>query len=406
MKVLRLACVFLGVLWLVIGASADEPEVWRIVVYNSPTRTLLSITPQGIEEIAKLPDSAQAVVLSPQENLVAINENPSTDYYERVTLYSLETGECCTEIASQEKFEPIFEEAWGGFTFEAKGFNADGTLLAVEYNYDAASPDAPYSDYRNGIAVIDVATREVIATAGEYDFAMWRGDQIAVCRPLTQPPGGGVIMPRYEEKTLTFWDFKTDVYTPTVYPVSLLEFTGSSDVGEFLSTGEYIASSFIAIDDVGGPGPEYIANALYVNGDNVSPVWFDHVPVYDFEDITPWDARARWVQDGAYLYNRVGAHRFRESAFGVALVSRTGEIITFETRDVFLVGTPQGWLALDRHGPEPMLIEYSVKNGEIERTPLFTFSLESIDVLKSPVLGDSLIDPAPFPEKSYAPPQG
>jgi hypothetical protein len=382
------------------SVNAITDDSWRILVFDRRSNSILDVTSQGITNTWELPESVQEIKLSPRERFAAISfydayyDEQLPDYSTEIRLYDLENRECCRSLVTQEMFTAIFDGNNG--RFRIGGFNEDGTLLAVNYlYYDAAAEFLP--PYK-GLAVIGVETGKLIAkqATGEL-FAGWFGADVAIY-PSVQPPPGASPQ-KYRESNLQFWNPLTSEITVSDYRVASLPYTDlHDDIGEFLVTGERIVASFLP--DQGQPPLDY-PYVLYSNSEATTsfPIWVEIQSIQNEFIDKPRDRISRWITDGKYIYNRVGAYNPGAYQEEVQILSRSGEIQSLEipANDFFLTGTPDGWLALRLVSDYPILMHYIYENGVTQSEEILSFEGNMI-LLKGPLLGISLGNPPPFPE--------
>ena len=383
------------------GSSAqDAGTSWRIIVLDAGK--LKAVTPEGITETWELPQlKLHQIAVSPTEASAIISEFEGNTYDEwayadELLIYDLEAGVCCEAFVTQEMFSNIFGDNEGGFWIG--GFNDNGSLFTVEYAYYEVWEEAYYAQEYRGLAVIDMATREIIATKESSEsFGGWFGDEIVFYPRVSTPPG--MSPEKYVEAALRSWDPFSDETAVTNYRVAALPYYDLHDVGEFIATGERITASFISEPDPFLPTPTIYPYVQYNIGSNSYPIWIDSSTVTDETIGRPNDRIARWISDGRYIYNRSGAYIEGRRGDNVQILSRTGEIQNLEvpSLDFFLTGTPDGWLAFSLTS-KPTLIHYVYDGGILQREEVMIFERESIELLKKPLLGHSLSDPAPFPE--------
>jgi hypothetical protein len=383
------------------GSSAqDAGDSWRIIVLDAGK--LKAVTPDGIIATWELPLKAYEVAVSPTEDIAIISvyessvPPPDGLLPEELLLFDLDTGVCCTPFITLEMFSDVLSEDQEGFWIG--GFNDDGSLFAFGYTHSHTDKYG-FSQSSSVLAVIDMATRQIIATKEIWDpFAGWIDGKIVTYPLVSAQPGA--TLEKYVESTLRSWDPFTLETTETNYRIAALPYYAPTDMGDFLVTGERIASLFMMIPDEPLNIPGDFPYVLY-NTDTASyPIWFDLFTVVDDVFNRPHDLIARWISDGRYIYNRNGAYRPWDRTDQVQILSRNGEIETLQMPyfESFLTGTPDGWLALDLHSSPTILIYYTYAEGILERKEIATFDRESIKLLKKPRLGYSLENPTPFPE--------
>ncbi|MCU0465224.1 MAG: hypothetical protein MUF38_11725 [Anaerolineae bacterium] len=394
-------------------AASDELD-WRMVLYNRVDHTLFALTPDGITETWALPPDTVFVALSPSEDFAVLGDGTiqlDREGSRSLVLFNLETGECCEPLVTLDTFAN--EEGFGEGDLQLYGgsFSDSGTLLAFSLSFlSAAAYDAPYAAYMNRVAVIDLQTGELVGINpynGDFFFAMWVGDEVALHPTMSVMPGD--TPPPYQESTLQGWNPQTGEMRDLGLTVALLPHYGftSHDKGEFLVTGEYISTSFTEAT----PGFTF-PMVIYNDGSSSFPAWVDN---YTFvgeyiQRLSP--QTARWISDGRYIFNRRNNY-YTTGSMGeqVEIVSRDGTInvVDVSAFDAFLTGTPNGWLAGKQVDGSTVIVEYIYDGDLIETREIATFSEQSeafyeIRVVKPMPLGASLVDPQPFPE--VQPPMG
>lgn len=396
-KVLLLVLLSLSLL----GSSAQEvPNAWRIVVLD--TGKIKEVTPEGITKTWELPSKLHQIAVSPTEDLAIVSfyegnmAPPDVLLPKELLLFDLNTGVCCTPFFTFDMFTEVLGEDQEGFWIG--GFSDDGSLFAFGYTHSYIESYG-FSQSSSVLAVIDMTTRQIVATKEIWDaFAGWIDGKIATYPFVSAQPGA--TPEKYVETTLQSWDPFTLETTQTNYRIAALPYDAPTDIGDFLVTGERIVSSFMVIPDQMSDIESDNPYVLYDTDTMSYPVWFDVLTAGDEGDIRPHDRIARWISDGRYIYNRIGAYRAWDRTDQVQVLSRNGEIEILQIPyfENFLTGTPHGWLALDLHRGPAVLIHYTYSTGHLEREEIATFERESIKLLKKPGLGYSLESPTPFPE--------
>jgi hypothetical protein len=383
------------------GASAqDAGDAWRILLYDMKDSSILTITPDGITETQKLPDDVDDIRLSSTGSYVATvtyADDPysETPYANEIYLYDIETEQCCRLLVSQESFAAISEGNSGGFYLG--GFNEDDTMFALNYYFSVDTGSDAYGAWIAGIAVVDVATGDIIATRQTTErFAGWYGEGIATASDVTARPGDSPD--KYIEHEVHAWNPLTDEWLPTGRYESAIPYYGTVGRSELLVTGEHITSSFLSVPD---NDPSYTFDfpyVLYSNGTEAYPVWISY-PALGEGIGSPRDSIGHWISDGRYIYNRTGAYNSGEFSDVVEILARDGEIHRVEVpdSDQFVAGTPEGWLAKRISQPEPPLIHYTYDGETLQSEVIMTLSANT-RIISKPQLGHSLDRPAPFPE--------
>lgn len=389
-------------------AAATGETDWRMVLYNSIDHTLFALTPDGITETWALPPDTVFVALSPSEEFAVLRDGiPQWDEEgsSSLFLFNLETGECCETLVTLDTFADEEGFGEGDLLLYAGGFNDSGTLLAFDLSFlSAAAYDAPYAAYMNRVAVIDVQTGELVGVNpynGDFFFAMWVGDEVAL-HPIMSVMEGDTPPP-YRESTLQGWNPQTVETRDLGLTVTLLPYSdrAAHDKGEFLATGEYISTALIETSQA-----STFPAVVYNDGSASFPVWFDNHTVLGeyISRLSP--QTARWISDGRYIFNRQNNYdRTGSMAETVQIVARDGTIddIEISSSERFLAGTSNGWLAGRQVDGTSVIVEYLYDDGVLDMREIATLSEQSetfyeIRVVKPMPLGASLVDPQPFPQ--------
>lgn len=382
------------------AAAQDAGDAWHITAFDTKDNTILTITSDGIVDTLALPDDVDDIRLSSTGRYVATVTYVDDPYSEspfanEIYLYDIETEECCELIVSQESFAEISEGNSGGFYLG--GFNEDDTMFALNYYFSVDTGSDFYGAWIAGIAVIDVATGEIVATLQTTDrFAGWYGDGIATASYVTARPGES---PRkYIEHEVYAWNPMTDEWLPTGHYESAIPYSGTVGRSKLLVTGEHITASFLSVPD---NNPSYTFDypyVLYSNGTETYPVWISYPSLGEVIN-APWDSIGSWISDGRYIYNRSRVYNFREYSDVVEILGRDGEVHEVEvpTSDIFVAGTPEGWLARRIDDLEPPLIHYTYDGVTLQSEVIMTLSAHT-RIMSTPQLGHSLDQPLAFPE--------
>ena len=371
-KMFKRYMVLLSILFALTSSlmAFEQEGDWQVLTYVEGE--ILRITSNGIGDSIVLPEGASDfgqgntyynVALTPDERFfIFVDETQeASGFSASLNIADLETDTCCTVIPAPDG------EDWE--VINLLGFDPDGRQLVINFL------NAYFGEADALIAILNVETGEYVTTLDPYSafntnaifFIDWNEDGIEVV-PSCFPCGASA------DGATTFWNLETGEIIPQYgYNVS---FGGSQlakgDVIEAVQDEEFpignadvMAGPFNVIEYYVGDDVDS-AELIYFNTDNLVLI------------------KPEWVMDGqAYLIQE-------QFAEGGTLVWRDGttEHIQFNEGQMFLTGTPDGWLMTNFAMQK--LVQYQWVDGEVRVTELGEYP--TIKMLNKLRLGESVTE--------------
>jgi hypothetical protein len=170
---------------------------------------------------------------------------------------------------------------------------------------------------------------------------------------------------------------------------------------ERLETGEYVTAS-MSRDKA---GDHQFLSTDYTYAGETFMVWVDSITIREYWMFGGEAERGRWISDGRYIFNETLGDKFSSDfpeCNRVEILWRNGEIDSHEVScyEQFLAGTEDGWVSFNPQSGTSHLVEYTYRDGVLERRKLFPFRAYfevPLLVLIAPKLGGSLGDIRGFP---------
>lgn len=364
--------VVIGLLVMVIVPTmAQDTAEWDVLLYDDAQ--ILVVTADGMSDSIALPEAAQNIqrgnspynmALSPNRQYFAFVTEVSSSTAIDATLHiaDLDNQTCCIEVES-----PLAQPE----VINLGVFSPDGTQVMVTFL------NAYYRESESVIAILDIATGEIVTTLDPWAalnapavFPLWWDENGISFIPTCYPCGAGPI------GAYQVWNPVTGDIIPNAGEIAgfgdTLPVTGeivraAQDTDYPTATDvDVMVGPFNVIEYVSGEGAD--ATIGYYNPQNLNLM------------------SPRWVIDGhAYLID----DQFAQSG---TLVYRDGttEALTYDDTQLFIVGTPDGWLA-QRYATGELLY-YQLRGGELVTHNLGQHD-QTITVLAAPELGHSIENP-------------
>jgi len=331
-----------------------QDNEWHVLLYAEDE--ILRVTADGLVDSIVLPEFAQTftkgmsyynVALSSDERYFLFVDESGINYNAQIYLADLTSDDCCTLIPAPK------DDGWE--VINLLGWSPDGREIVVNY----LKAYAGFSD--SLLAILNIETgdfrtffdpTETVLRGNAVYFIGWTEAGIEVipsCFPCGASADGETMLWNPDTNEITE-DYS---FTASAWGDRL----GNGDIIQSIQHPDYPITNADSMFDPANMVHYFIAD----NIDDTEIIYFD---ADNLHLINP-----QWVIDGhAYVIQQA-------DAMGVTVVWRNGykQVIEFDNQQVFMVGTPDGWLMTDTAGGQ--LIQYQWFDGDIVETQLGTYPL-------------------------------